>query len=395
MKRIFAWVVTILLLVAIAAGLGMTLRKAKQKMAAAPVWKPRPAPVETVTLQQGELSQTIRYLARLEAAATAEIAPKISARILSLHADKGDTVAAGDLLARLDDRDIRAQIAAVEAGIGAAKARLSGAKAAAATARSSFSYTEREYERDKSLFEKKGISASALEAGRNRLDEARGKSTQAVQSIRSIEQEISALSAQLTEAKARLTYTEIRADYPGTIQKRHAEAGDMTMPGKPLFSLMDVSSYRLGFDLVQEDLAQVRAGQPVLVRWPAEETSKNLSVSRIYPSLESDQTVRAEVDLTCKCPEQFRVGSLIPLEVVVKKSSGLTAPWTVLVPEPEPDQYLVYAVREKRLVPVPVEAKLRHGSRVLIRGELSDGETVAAGEYLQWIRIHGGMEVSQ
>ena len=395
MKRIFAWVVTILVLVAVVAGLGMVLRKAKEKMAAAPVWKPRPAPVETAVLKQGELSQTLRYLARLEAVATAEIAPKISARILSLHADKGDTVAKGDLLARLDDRDIRAQIGSAEAGIGAAKARLSGAKSAAATARSTRSYAEREYDRDKSLFEKKGISASAVEGSRNRMDEARGKTAQADQSIKSIEQEISTLTAQLAEAKARLTYTEIRADYPGTIQKRYMETGDMTMPGKPLFSLMDVSSYRLGFDLVQEDLARVRPGQTVRVQWQMAEQPKNMTVSRIYPSLESDQTVRAEVDLSCKCPEQFKVGSLIPLEVVVEEGSGLTAPQTALVPGPDPGKYLVYAVREKRLAPVPVQAEIRNSGQVLISGDVSEGEYVAVGEYLQWIRLHSGMEVSQ
>lgn len=396
MKRILGRIVIIAVIIAMVAGLGLALRKGKKQIAAAPVWKPRPSPVETALVTEGTLAETIRYLARLEALATAEISSKISARIITLNADNGDIVAAGDILARLDDRDIQAQIRALKAHMEAGKAKLAGAKAGAAAAISNQSYAEREYDRDNRLFEKKGISSSAVEASRNRLDDARGKSTQAKQSIQTIEQENSALNAQLTEAMTRLSYTRIRADYPGTIRKRYVEIGDMTMPGKPVFEMMDLSSYRLGFDLVQEDLAWIRPGGVVRIQWPVPILKENqkITVSRIFPSLESDQTVRAEVDLPCGCPEQLKVGSLVPLEVVVQEARGIIVPQAALVPTPD-GGYLVYTVLEKRLKQVPVQVKLRHGGEVIVQGNLTPGETVAVGEYLQWIRLHEGMEVYQ
>lgn len=393
-KRVLYRLAAILLIVAVIAGLMMALRGAKQKMAAAPEWKPRPVPLETAVIREGVLSRTIRYLGRLEALSTAEIAPKISARVLSLHADQGDAVAAGDILARLDDRNIRAQIAAAEANINAAKARLIGARAAATAARSSLSFLEREYERYKTLFEKKGISESAMEASRNRLYEARGRAVQAEQSIRSVQKEIAALTAQLTEADARLADTEIRAEQSGTIENRHAEVGDMTMPGKPLFTLMDVSSCRLAFNLVQEDLKWIGPGRPVRLSGPVAEEQPEPSVSRIFPSLESDQTVRAEIDLPGGCPEQLRVGSLLPMEVVVKKGTGLIVPRAALVPAPKDAGYQVYAVRENRLVSVPVQVEIEHGGQALIAGALAAGESVAVGEYLQWIRLHRAMDAT-
>ncbi len=395
MKRIFIRILAILVIVAIVVGLAMALRKAKKQMAAAPVWTPRPAPVETAAVAEGELARTFRYLARLEAAASAEIAPQISARIVSLEANEGSAVEAGDLLARLDDRDIQAQIEAVEANIQAVKARLAGAKAGAAAARSNLAYGKREYDRDKSLFEKNAISASAMEAGRNRLDEARSQTTQAEEAIRSAEQEIAALQAQLSEARTRLSYTEIRADYSGAIRKRYADAGDMAMPGKPIYEMMDVSSYRLAFDLVQDDLAHVRPGQPVRIHWPVptSEDAREAAVTRIFPSLESDQTVRAEIDLACQCPERMKVGSLIPVEVVTAEGRGLIVPGTALAPTSE-GGHIVYAVRDGRLKAVPVRIALRHEDRVLVEGELAPGESVAVGEYLQWVRMHDGMAVS-
>lgn len=395
MKRVSGRIAAVLIIVAIVAGLTMILHKAKREKAAAPAWRPRPAPVETADVIEGELSRTLRYLARLEAVAAAEIAPEITARIVSIKVNEGDRVAAGDLLARLDDRDIRAQISAIEAGIKAAQARQAGARAGADAARSNLAYAKREYDRDRRLFEKKGISASALEDSRNRVDEARGKSTQANEAVRSAEQEIIGLEARLAEARTRLSYTEIRAAAAATLRKRHVEVGDMAMPGKPIFEMIDVSSYQLAFDLVQEDLTWVRSGQAVRIHWPApvSEAGRSQTVARIFPSLESDQTVRAEIDLFCRCPEQLKVGTLIPLEVVVERDRGLMVPRTALVPTPV-GGHLVYAVRDGRLKQVSVQVVLQHGDQALVEGDLTAGESVAVGEYLQWVRRCNGMAVS-
>ncbi|MFW6372894.1 MAG: efflux RND transporter periplasmic adaptor subunit [Thermodesulfobacteriota bacterium] len=395
MKRVFIRILAILVIVAIVIGLTMALRKAKQQTAAAPVWTPRPAPVETASVTEGKLARTFRYLARLEAAASAEIAPRLSARIIALAANEGDTVDEGDLLARLDDRDIRARIDAAQADLAAAKARLASARADREAARSHLAYARLEYDRNQNLFERNAVSEAALEASQNRLDEALAKTTRAEEAIRSAQEEIKAREARLAEARAALADTEIRADSSGAIRKRYAEVGDMAMPGKPIYAMMDISSYRLGFDLVQKDLEWVRPGRPVRIHWPVppSEDAREAAVTRIFPSMESDQTVRAEIDLFCRCPERMKVGSLIPVEVVAAKGRGLIVPGTALAPTPE-GGHIVYAIRDGRLKAVPVRITLRHEDRVLVEGELSPGEPVAVGEYLQWVRMHDGMAVS-
>lgn len=404
MKQIFRWLIVILIVVAGAFAALTALRRAKQNMADAPVWQPRPSFVETDLVKEGTLSQTIHYLARLEAVSTAEISSKISARIVSIHADKGDTVLDGNLLAQLDDRDISAQVSAIKANIEAVKHKLKGAKAAATTTLSNKSYAEKEYNRDKRLFEQKGLSQSDIDASRNRLNDAQGKAIQAEQSIQSIEQEILALNSQLNEALTRLTYAQIRADSSGTIKKRLVEVGDMAMPGKPIFEMMDISSYRLAFDLVQDDLKVVAVGKKVKIDLylPVELNSgKEVTISRIFPSLESDQTVRAEIDLFCSCPKELKVGSLLPIEVVVLEGKGLVVPQTALVPTPEatPEdvEEMVYVIKENRLKQVKVKVKLQNNSHSIIEpvkaGEITDNDLVAVGEYLQWVRIHKDMEV--
>lgn len=389
-KRLFLF----LLVLVVIAGLAVAVRKGRERMAQAPVWHPRPVPVHAVPVTRRKIERSISYLARLEPVATAQIAAEISARVEAVEADETDRVAKDMLLARLDDRDIRAQIDALQARIEAQKARGEANQAALASAKKTVSFLRREFGRDRKLYQQKGISASALDVSRNELDTAVGKELVLKQDALSIGQELDALKAQLDEAETRLTYTQIRAPLAGVISRRFVEPGDMTQPGSPLFSLMDRSSHRLAFDLVQEDLPLVHAGQKVLIQWPAENPkgARDSRVSKIFPSLESQTTVRAEVDLLCPCPADLRIGTFIPIRVVIKEAEGLTVPRDALVPVPG-GGFSVYVVRNKALDQVAVTVTLSDDVSSLVTGSLRQGEPVAVGEYLQWVRRHQGQLV--
>lgn len=392
-------IVIIVMLLVIVLFLVIGVIKGRQRLALAPRWQPRPVPVSVKPVERGVARQTISYLARLEPYATAEIAPQISARVEQIFVDEGSAVEAGRLLARLDDRDIKAQIRALEAKIAAQDARLKGNKAALESARQSVSFLRREFERDQRLFNEKGTSASVLESSRNQLDTALGKLQGLEQDEIGIGHERKALTAQLEETRTRLSYTEVRSPSPGVVRRRYAEIGDMAKAGGALFSLMDYACHRLAFDLVQEDLMRVAAGQPVLVRWPGEmeppvmePPGAQVKLTRIFPSLEAGKTVRAEVDLTCQLTGSLRIGSFIPIEIVVKEAEGLTVDRSAIVPM-EGGGSGVYVVRNGALDLVRVKRIFSDERLALVEGELKEGDQVAAGEYLQWVRRSRGQLV--
>lgn len=392
-------VIVILVLLLIVVLLAMAVKKGRERLASAPHWQPRPVPVSVKAVQRAAVRQTISVLARLEPLATAEIAPQVSARVEQIFVDEGSSVEAGRLLARLDDRDIKAQIRALEARVAAQEARLKGNKAALEAARQSVSFLRREFERDQRLFSEKGTSASVLESSRNQLDTALGKLQGLEQDEIGIGYERRALAAQLDEARTRLSYTEVRSPSPGVVRRRYAEVGDMARAGEALFSLMDYASHRLAFDLVQEDLMRVDAGQPVLVRWPGdmhppvmEPPGSQLKLSRIFPSLEAGKTVRAEVDLYCRLPESLRIGSFIPIEIVVREAEGLAVDRSAVIPM-EGGGSGVYVVRNGALDLVRVKKVLSDDRLTLVEGEVKEGDTVAVGEYLQWVRRSRGQLV--
>jgi multidrug efflux pump subunit AcrA (membrane-fusion protein) len=301
-------------------------------------------------------------------------------------------------MARLDDRDIKAQIRAIEAKIAAQDARLKGNRAALDAARQNVSFLRRELERDQRLFASQGTSASAMESSRDKLVTGLGKVQGLEQDEVSITQERKALSAQLEEVRTRLSYTEVRSLSSGIVRRRYVEVGDMAKAGGAVFSLMDYSCHRLAFDLVQEDLGRVAAGQTVLIRWPGDippvmqAESAQVKLSRIFPSLEAGKTVRAEVDLYCQLPGSLRIGSFLPIEIVIREAGGLAVPRNALIPV-DGGGSAVYVVRSGSLELAPVRELLSDEELTLVEGAIKEGDQVAVGEYLQWVRRSRGQLV--
>lgn len=392
-------IVLLLMILLILTSLALAVKMGRQRLSSAPRWQPRPVPVTVKPVVRTTVRQTISYLARLEPFATVEVAPQISARIEQILVDEGDAVQTGKLLARLDDRDIKAQIRGLEAKIAAQDARLKGNRAALDAARQNVAFFKRELERDQRLFNEKGISASVLESSRNQLDTGMGKLQGLEQEEVSISQERKALSAQLEEARTRLSYTEVRSPSAGVVRRRYFEVGDMAKAGGAIFSLMDSSCHRLSFDLVQEDLGRVAAGQTVRVRWPegmpppdVQAGSAPLTLTRIFPSLEAGKTVRAEVDLYCRLSETLRMGSFLPIEIVVREAEGPAVPRNALVPL-DGGRSAVYAARAGALELIPVKEVLSDEHLALVEGPIKEGDQVAVGEYLQWVRLSRGQSV--
>ncbi len=379
---------TVILLLAVA------VHRGKEHLKSAPNWRPRPVPVVTDSVSRISLRQTLSYLARLESVAVTEISPELNARVMELYADDGDKVEVGALLAKLDDRDLRLQVDNLKAKMEAQRARIQANRAALESAQSTVSFLKRETARDQELFDQKGISASALDGTIDQLDSAIGKARALEEESQTLTRELEGLSAQLEEARVRLSYTEVRSPVRGRIGRRYVEVGDMVGPATPLFSFLDLSAYRLAFGLVQEDLQRVRPGQKVLIQWPIEPAGDNRDgvLARIFPSLEAGKTVRAEVDLSCRCPEALKIGTFVPIQVVLREETGLTVPRRAIVPLPERRQG-VYVVRSNELVLVQVETDFFNEKRALVRGDLQEGEPVVVGEYLQWIRHHQGQPV--
>ncbi|HPO14696.1 MAG TPA: efflux RND transporter periplasmic adaptor subunit [Candidatus Hydrogenedentes bacterium] len=228
-----------------------------------------------------------------------EVAPKIIGRVKELLVKRGDKVKEGDVLLRLEDEDLQAQVRSAEAMAGTLQARLSelragsrpeeiaAAKAMVASAEATLQSAELDFNRIESLAAKGVVSKQELDRARASRDVARArldqeKKTAELVKIGPRSEEIAAAEAglrqaeaQLEYAKTQLDYTVIRAPVSGTILEKLAELGELvtntnfggTRGAKTsIVSLADLSDLQVEVDLNENDLAKVHLGQPAEIR---------------------------------------------------------------------------------------------------------------------------------
>jgi RND family efflux transporter MFP subunit len=198
------------------------------------------APVEYRPVDAGYAAEAV-----VEAGRQSTIAAQVSGRILELKWDAGDSVKQGQLLARIDDSDVRPNVAGNQAQVAQAQANLANAQA--------------QYERMQKLVAKKFISQSALD--------------QAKASYNAAQAQVAAAKAGVAQASATRNFSSITAPFSGLISARHAQAGEMASLGRELLTLFDPATLRVVASIPQDQLDEVRkTGHgsiefPTLGRW--------------------------------------------------------------------------------------------------------------------------------
>ncbi len=195
----------------------------------------------TAAVIERTLPSRLRWPGTVGADTVARIAPKLPGRILEITVDIGDRVKRGQLLARLDDRRLQAQLRAAEAVLAAAEAQ---AARAAADAR-----------RIRHLFRQQAATRRDLDAAVAAERSSRARAEQA-------RQQIEAVRAQLRE-------TRLYAPFAGNVIARLADPGDMALPGKPVLVVQNPDRLEVRTHVPERCAAFLRPGTEVGVIVPA------------------------------------------------------------------------------------------------------------------------------
>ena len=171
----------------------------------------------------------------VEAVRQTVVAAQVAGAVTSLEVKVGDTVKAGQVLARIDARTADYAASASDAQVRSAQALLEMAN--------------KDYQRQKQLFDKQYISQAALERA-----ESQYKATQAQ------------AAAQLAQASAARTQTGlhvVRAPYAGVVSEVPVALGDMAMPGRALLTLYQPGALRVSAAVPQSALGPTVRRAPV------------------------------------------------------------------------------------------------------------------------------------
>jgi RND family efflux transporter MFP subunit len=168
----------------------------------------------------------------------ADLRAEISAMVVKVHKENGESVRKGDLLVSLDGAVLKDNLNSAEESFRAATQSLDGA--------------ERQYQRMKSLQAQGMVSTQGLEES-----EMKRNATQS---------EFVASKARVAAAKQQLERTEVRAPFSGVVSARKTSSGDTAQIGKELIQVIDPSSMRFEGQVSADQMGVVKVGQRVNFR---------------------------------------------------------------------------------------------------------------------------------
>lgn len=335
-----------------------------------------PVPVETVAVTTVYPSQNFTLLnatGYVVPQRKAALSSKATGRLEWLGVLEGSRVKAGEVIARLESRDVQAQLAQAVAQVNVARANQQQAAAELRDA-------EQSYGRSSELLAKKFISTAQHDADAARLAKARA-------AIASQKAAVAAAEANRRVAEVAVEQTLIRAPFDAIVLTKNANVGDNITPFSSaaeakgaVVTVADMETLEVEADVAESSIAKIAVDQPCEVQLDAlPDTRLAGVVSRIVPTVDrAKATVLVKVRFVERDPRVLPDMSAKVAFLSRAASPSERLPVTAVQPGAivERDgRKLVFALRDNRAAAIEVQAGGKVGELVEVRG-------VKAGERL-------------
>ena len=186
--------------------------------------QPGGTPVRVGSVQTEELQAHRKVVGTLKAVSMAEVAAREEGAVLEVFFRAGQSVEEGDVLARLDDRRLKAQIAEAAASITEAQALVSQYRAELEEAKFDLNVA-------KQLFERDAVSESDVVSAERAIGVTEAR-------IYAAEEALEAARSRKDLLEVRLGDMVVLAPFDGVVTERHVEPGEWVDPGNPVMTVL-------------------------------------------------------------------------------------------------------------------------------------------------------------
>lgn len=296
---------------------------------------PEERPLVEAVYASGSVEADDAYAARSQAAG----------ELVELAVQAGDSVAVGQLLARVRNENPKIQLADAKARLALARRNMQAGGPVLSELRESIASAEARLRLDSTNFARYQRLFAKGAAARNQLDEAelqyetaRNQLAQAKDRYQSarieLETQYEQALYQVDLAKERKSDYAITSRRNGLVLDLYAEAGEVVAPGRELMTIGNPATYKLELLVDEEDVNRLRKGQQVLIQldnYP--DTTFEGNIARIYPALdEANRSFRVDAVFNRK-PEKLFAGLSAEVNIVVaEKNKTLVIPREYLLP---------------------------------------------------------------
>lgn len=292
----------------------------------------------------------------------AEVASKATGRLEYLAVEEGSMVKKGQIIGRLESRDMEAALAQAEADLQVAIASLNEARA--------------NYERRKSLHDQELLSRGDYD-----LAEAQYKRAQA---------SVDSARARVKAAQVEVENTRVRAPFDGTVLTKNADVGEIVAPfgssgnsRGTVVSMADMESLQVEADVSEANIERIRVGQPCEITLDAIPSRRYRGiVHMIVPTADrAKATVLTKVRFIERdhrvLPEMSAKVTFLSKEISenqLNAKAKLTVNPNALVDRN--GRKVAYLIRQERVVETPVRLGGMVGGVVEVTAGLNSGDQV-------------------
>ncbi|HHI79046.1 MAG TPA: efflux RND transporter periplasmic adaptor subunit [Planctomycetes bacterium] len=307
---------------------------------------------KTAKVLELELPRSLRFPGFIEAIDPVVLGARVMANIQALTVQEGDQVRKGQVLVKLDNKDIEAKLAQTKAALAAAKAQEWQAR--------------RAFARAEKLRAKKAITEAQWEQAKSGLDAA--------------EAMVQKAQAALTEVQTTQGWFQVEAPVEGRVLQKFKDSGELALPGQPLLSIYDPGRLKIRIGIPESLRSKARVGQTYSIHADGGKRTQ-ARLLRVLPQADS-RTGTITLELQLLEPKGLQPGVLAQMDLDLGKRKALVVPASAILKVGQVEHvHLVVngrienqVVRTGKLHPVPgkedqieILAGLEKGEEVVIR----------------------------
>lgn len=350
-------------------------------LAVAYLWYAKRAITVSVAEMERNVAVRVFGLGTVEARVISKVGFEVGAALVELHADQGDLVKKGDVLARLHPAEQEAKVAVAQASVKSAEAGLAKAGSALERAQVVFVQKQSTNRRQKELAKSDVISNQVAEEAQRDEEVAAADAAVARSEVDVVRMQLDGAKAQLQFEDTLLAHHVLTAPFDALVVDRLQELGAVIRAGDPIFTLVAPETVWARAHVDESRAGMIEIGQPADVRLRSlPQRIFKARVARI--DIEGDRvSEERRVYVKCEqCPATFHLGEQAEVFITVAVlDKGL------LVPENDVRSFdgtkgEVWTVENGRLARRMLTFRYRTmDSRLEVAGGLPDGAKVALG----------------
>jgi RND family efflux transporter MFP subunit len=221
-----------------------------------------PVTVERHAVSSGEVVVEVLGTGTLDAHIKATVSTKIPGRLVKVDVDQGDQVKAGQVVALLDDHDLKHEVEIEEANVTARKAAVERWQADLVHAKATLELATVTEARRRRLQASKAVSQEEYDQSLEALAVARAGLSRAEAALAEGRKQLVAAEKALEFRQARLDDAVIKAPFAGIVVRRDRNPGDVVVPGSSILAVVFTEELWVSAWVDETQMAQLQPGQP-------------------------------------------------------------------------------------------------------------------------------------